>query len=76
MKIIIINSNSSNNDNINNDLKNNYSDDDDNDNNCFCLFILVLRVAKKSVSQFTCRTGYYKKWYQEDAEDFHEGENR
>ena len=77
MKIIIIKNNSSNNDNINNDFKNNYSDDDDdNDNNCFCLFILVLRVAKKSVSQFTCRTGYYEKWYQEDAEDFHEGENR
>ena len=50
--------------------------DDDNDNNCFCLFILVLRVAKKSVSQVTCRTGYYKKRYQEDAEDgFHEGKN-
>ena len=31
---------------------------------------------KLRVSQFTCRTGYYEKWYQEDAEDFHEGENR
>ena len=76
MKIIIKN-NSSNNDNINNDFRSNYSDDVDNDNNCFCLFILVLRVAKKSVSQVTCRTGHYEKWYQEDSEDdFHEGKNR